>query len=454
MKTMMIFERPFTRRFTRMYAAAAAGKRKTVFISDFKYHDDVGLIVRQQKRFKQKGCESELNDLPYDSIIMRCRYLRHLDRILCMKLINSAWLAINDVLDERNVDLYMGMPIDNYYLELINIACERRSIYICNPSNSFMPGLTRIARAGEYVHVRGVDNCEVERQYKILREDNFRPSLLAKSKMKKDLLKLYLKERCKKVFFETMKVLKNDRYSFHYNCIYPMPGAITVRSIDILSVRNKYFCSMAELEKRAAAYSTCVFLPLQFVPENSLDYNIEDARFSQYVELLARIIDNIPKGCLLILKEHPDLFGYRDSQFYQMFMNRDNVALVDVDISVQAIMRLCDYVLVTGGASTGAEAVVKGKTVISLGGAYYGRWGNIHEIRNFEGVGSWSKYLTPVHNSDNELFMFTRRLLANCLPGPYEFTRLQKGRAGIARATIDNLIGFVLEHAKGDIAKY
>ncbi|MCY9692562.1 capsular polysaccharide export protein, LipB/KpsS family [Paenibacillus alginolyticus] len=449
MDTLLVFTRPFTNSFMKLIKELYQDKYHLLYISDFKYRDDVSLIKRQYHNLENDESLKKNLGLDYTNVQRRCRYLRYLDEQTSRKLINSAWLSIRDIFVEHKVKFFIGLPMDNYYLDLINIYCNENQIHNIYPVQSFLPEKTRITTRGEHIKVSDPTEEEVQKYMGILLNKKFRPTWLSDRRNKTKLLKLYLRERGKKVLFETMKMLKRDKFSFHYNCIYPMPGAITVKSIKLLGVKEIFSTTKEQVSDLVGKYRAAVFLPLQFSPESSLDYNIADSRFSQYKELLSTVIANLPDDVLLIVKEHPDMYGYREIEFYDLFLNRHNIALVDVDIPVQEIFELCPFLLVTGGASTGAEAVIKGKTVISLGGAFYNENVScIHEIKNFDDVPKWPTYLTVINNTEQDKYLFLKNILSNCVDGPYDFVRTPESKHEIARKNIVNIMEYFLNKPK------
>jgi hypothetical protein len=447
MKTILVFDRPFTHAFTREYPRLGLPHR-FVYMSDFKYRDDVGLVSRQYRHLRRvTGAEDIGVDL--EIVARRCRYLRHLPTTFARRLAIAAWLAIEEVFAAVRPDSFIGLPMDNYYLDLIDQFCMQRGFNTLNPVQSFLPQLTRICRRGEWQRVSRPADEKVDQYLQLLQQKTFRPKWLTRHRTRADLLKLYARERGKKALFAALKILKRDPYSFHYNGIYPAPGAITVQSFaDTAAYRH--FQSYDTLKARLAAdpASVAVFFPLQFSPESSLDYNIGDSGFSRYQALMDAVLKGLPPDALLVVKEHPDLYGYRSVQFYRQFQDKPNVVLVDVSIPVQALFAVCPYVLVTGGASTGAEAVVKGNTVISLGGAFYGGTGLVHEINAFDSVTAWAEYLRPISATPDQLREFVRRILENTIDGPYDFVRTRPELREQTRSNLRNLMALVDERCR------
>ncbi|MFD0673668.1 hypothetical protein [Cohnella sp. GCM10027633] len=448
MKTVYVFNRPFTNGFNKVYKDILGSEQyRLLYISDFKYRDDVGLVTKLYKHLNNKFDALPELSSDYEAVIRRCRYLRFQSKDLANRLINSVWKALQEIFAITPPDYVIGLPIDNYVLDLLHLYCQKNNIACIFPVQSFLPNLTRMTCRGEWRKARDVSDDEVTEYLAVINKKNFRPTWLSPKRNNYKLLKLYVRERMKKVFFESMKILKNDKYSFHYNCIFPMPGAITVKSIDVLEARKMFVADPGSIEQKAAKFKKVVFFPLQFSPETSLDYYIEDSRFSQYEDMLRTVLNSIPSDTLLIIKEHPDLFGFREKRFYEKFLHKDNVVLADVDITVQEIFNYAQYLLVTGAASTGAEAVVKGKTVISLGGAFYSLDGMIHEIKNFSDAGNWGQYLTPIHNDEDQIFRYMRNILGNTVKGPYDFVRTSPDKQPITEANLRAVMNY-LENPK------
>ena len=132
-------------------------------------------------------------------------------------------------------------------------------------------------------------------------------------------------------------------------------------------------------------------------------------------------MDNLPKDTLLLVKEHPDIYGYRRFDFYKKFLNKENVMLLDVNIQTSIVFELANYILVSGSASTGIEGVIKDKTIISFGGAFYGYQNNyIHQINNFDEIYNLEKYFIPITLTKEDKLKFIKIILDNTINLNYE----------------------------------
>jgi hypothetical protein len=417
MKKFLVFTRPFTSKFTEYYS----NNYDIDYISDFKFSVNLDVMSFVYKNFKDASEEEIFDELDYREIIMRDRYLRYIELNIAKKLINLVWTYVVDLFSARQYDGYIGIPVDNYIQHLIVKACYKFNVKAISPVHSPLPYKARVTNLGEYIKVRDADMDEVNEIYELLSNNNFRPVWLSKNRTTIKILKMYLKERVKKIMFEFLKLKNSDPYSFHYNCIYPMKGAITVHSLDVLKVKSLYVSNLNKIQEKAKNFKKVAYLVLQFNPEASINYLIPDNRFSQYDLLMDRIMDSTPSDTLIIVKEHPDIYGYRRYDFYKKFLNRKNVMLVDVNIQTSTMFNLADYIFVTGSSSTGIEGVIKDKTIISFGGAFYGHENNcIHQIKDFDEIKNLEKYLVVIKSTKDEKLAFIKTILDNTFNINYE----------------------------------
>lgn len=341
-------------------------------IGDHKGVDDCQFVKLQQRYFNDGSAEGFFKKIgSYEEIVYRDRYLSNISFHLAKRLINSAWLAVKFIFMHYRVKYFIGYPPDNYILHLIDIFCKTNGIKSINPIVSFLPGLIRMTTVGEHIKVREVSDKEISRYLSLFKEKLFAPGWLNRNFSKYDMVRIYVKERIKKIYFKYKKIFTKDPYSFHYNTIFPLEKVITVRGLSNIFVDKFLVKDKNYLNEKIKKYSNVVLLPLQVAPETSLNYFIKDYRFIDYPSVIFKIIDSIPDGTVLLIKEHPNFYGYRDYDFYKQFHDKSNVILIHPSIPVNYLFDSLDLLVVTGNASTGAEAVLKGINVVSLGGAFY-----------------------------------------------------------------------------------
>ena len=415
-----VFDRPFFRKFNREFKNLYGSQFDIKFISDFRFFDDVGFSDRFYCHLKNPNIENKSFDLDYESISTRCRYLRCQGPELQRKLINARWIAVCEIFEKYKPVACFNAVIDNYILDLMNLWMERKGTYILNPFPSLLPNLARCTTRGEFNDIREVEESEIDWAIAELEKKGFKARYVHSPRGPKQLFFLWAKEKIKKIVFETLKRLYRDPYNFHFNVIYPLASCPRVPRFGRVKLPGM-INNIAKVEELVSRFSKIVFMPLQFTPEAALDYFISDKRFTNYEEVVSSTIKTLPPDALLIVKEHPDFYGFRSLRFYDQFLNRPNVILVSIACSTQELIGLSNFILTTGASSTGIEAVIQYKTVISLGGSYYANGGEFaHEIPNFDLIGSWPSYLWPIAIDKGKKRAFIKRVLQTTLPAGYD----------------------------------
>ncbi|WMN12469.1 hypothetical protein QYS49_33675 [Marivirga salinae] len=422
MKNILIFKRPFPSflKFSESYNELRDINPK--YISDFKNFGDFPIMNSVYSKIKRSDISEKLYDINYYDIIKRDRYIKHIEEKEAISLINGVWESLEEIISENSFDGFIGMPIDNYILHLLFLKCLDHEIPAICPTSSPLPGYVRIRNLYESYDLREPSLEEVESIYKVLSDRYFRPTWLKKPKKFQKLLFLYFKERVKKIVFSYRKWKNSDPYSFHYNCIYPMPGAITIKSISDAFVRNLFEKDINKIKAITEKYESVVYFPLQFVPENTINYGIKDPNFYQYEKTIETVVNELPNNVLVIFKEHPDFYAYRRKEFYKKIKSYKNTLLIDLAFPTNDILEISDFVIITGSASTGIEAIIKNKTVIALGGTYYDPESEVsHNIFSYENLSSINKHLYHKEITETQKRSMIKRILETSVKGILDF---------------------------------
>lgn len=421
--TLLVFTRPFKSlsRITTLYSQANDGE--TLFISDFSKCGDLPLVEFQHKKISQKVKARISSEIDYEEVIGRDRWLAFEKVELATNLVSLAWEFLDEVFTQHRFSLYIGIPTDNYICHLTILACRKYGVPYLVPDYFSVPGYIRFWDVDNRVIVRKVDDAEAQEVITKLNAPKFRPDWLSDTRSPRALLKLLLKEKARKIVFECFKRIPSRRYTFHYNCIYPLGSNYVSRGLDSLFVRKKFTSDLEGVRATTARYRNIAYLPLQFAPESSLNYAIPSHHFAVYKTVITKLVESLPDDTFLLVKEHPDFYGLRDPKFYSIFDGRENIALVDIGCSTSDLFDLSNVLITTGCSSTGIEGVVKGQHVISLGGGYYGSGGHISCIHNLEEMESQLPALleTRLSTDENRSITFIRFALESTLKGIYDY---------------------------------
>ncbi|MCT7495758.1 hypothetical protein N5S93_09025 [Aliarcobacter cryaerophilus] len=111
-----------------------------------------------------------------------------------------------------------------------------------------------------------------------------------------------------------------------------------------------------------------ILYPLQMTPESSI--NTLEQYFIDQEKLIDMIRLNMPNNFYLLVKEHPVMIGFRDTQFYKRVANKSGVMLVDPQISTIKLIELSKLVITITG-TVGLESYLNSKRVLMFGPTFF-----------------------------------------------------------------------------------
>lgn len=336
-----------------------------------------------------------------NDIIMRCRFLRKIDRRLAVKLINNLACGLDSLFAESHLSVVVGGLVDCYTQDVLErIACKHEVLYVSFVGH-FFTGYARITSRGELRQFpREVSDQEIKDVLNKISVESFKPDFkLNKEKSVTDVLYYYGRELIKKhVYFPLKKLIKNDKHNYHYSTT--ISTRFNLASINTTMV-NSFFVRIADIEN--SINSNSVYLPLHFIPEATIDYWADNCNFALQEESILRIVAECAPNIQIILKEHPAMYMLRNIEFYKKILKHKNVVLVHPYESSNLLLNLVDNVCVFTG-SVGVEALIRGKRVLTFTNNYYSNLHpNIIKISNIS-----SEVLNiPINEYSNEEFVKT-----------------------------------------------
>ena len=139
------------------------------------------------------------------------------------------------------------------------------------------------------------------------------------------------------------------------------------------------------------------FYPLHFEPEVSLQ--VFGRPFQNQIEVIRNLAASLPCGMVVLVKEHPRALGFRPYGYYVKLLEIPNVRLVDPLLPTVAVIRRSSLVAVVSG-STGLEAAVMGKPVITFGIPTYRRLpaSMVREVRSMHALADDVRAALESHN--------------------------------------------------------
>lgn len=142
----------------------------------------------------------------------------------------------------------------------------------------------------------------------------------------------------------------------------------------LASLRGGY-ADRAQLENLSGRY---VLYPLHYEPEAILNYF---SAYSRQQEIAEQILDALPLGYDLILKEHPSQPGALNLRTWQRITKYRRVIKVRGDVNSRSLLRF-DIAVVSIGSTLAIEAALGGKPVGVLGEVHFARMPGIRALQS------------------------------------------------------------------------
>lgn len=388
------------------------------FISEHRGQDSSGFISNFYKNYQETLSDDirqveGLTEGQVDDIIIRCRLLRALERPKALRLIKSALLSVESVFEKFSPDYVLSVTVDSYILHVLSIVCEQRKVEFIGIVPTFINGYFRITTTGEKAANRDVSKNEIIEVKKRLLEDQYRPAWLASSSksINRRANKSWARNLIKPFWFFFYSLIKRDPLNAHY---------LTTRIISkrYWSIFPKKYSGITQLRQLE---SICisekrqkVFLPLQMSPEATIDYWSADPSWVDYESKILRLIDCAPDHLVFLIKEHPNVLGFRSPGFYKILFSKPNVLALAPSLPSNDILGLSDLVLVCTG-SVGFEALLRNKAVLSDSYPFYAPKGQFSSIDQFFNKGVSFSDWPEIMNADDSI----RYVLSGCLKGTF-----------------------------------
>jgi hypothetical protein len=400
----MFFHKPFT-------DALNSSGYDISFFSSERRMDETGVI----DSYYCMPTEAKLSNDVIIDIIMRCRYLSGINLFEARLKVRKMWAAVESYFDRVPVDLVLSPAVDNYVTDIWFKVASKRQIPSFQPRRSPLPGLVRITNSIDNPVLRSPQDKDVQDALAHLGK-NFKADYQNTSvRSTKQIAARAAREFAKKMLFEYWKVKYSDKDSFHYNAIFPNKNAITIKSPSQLWFHKRFISSAEDVERVRGGYEKVVFWPLAMAPESALCYLNADSSFSDYRDLIGKVVDALPDNMLLVIKEHPSAIGYRAVEQYSKLLSKKNIIMCNPGESTGRLISIVDAVLVNTSSTTGLEAVAVGKPVLALGSCHYNVTGVVDEINKLINVDSWPDVIRTQELSQLEKEQVIHKYLSNTI---------------------------------------
>lgn len=399
----IVYTRPRIKTFFHELANNVACFDNVKFMSDHKGEEEICIMEHyyQAKHDIKYNKAAPKNAFDFDSIVIRCRYLRSLEKKHALASAKAMCLGIERIVEKYQPDVIFGMVMDSYVLDIIDQVMRKKNSQYVGFLNNMINGYSRLTSRGELIQLSAPSVEMIEKTLSELSVDDYIPN------MQKDFMwstspismyfTKYIKEKIKIVYYFFKKIIDRDPDNFYYNTV-AAKSCMSCRKLDQIFFRRFEEKKWDEMLKSAKAKGKLiVYMPLQFYPECSIDYWGTKIHFASFYSVVKKIIANSYQNIIILVKEHPSAMGLRKSDFYEQFSGNENIMLTPFDVPSNDVIEQSDLVLTWTG-SVGVEAIMRDKPLVTFGEAYYDPGYGILQLDEEEQLNNLEQILVDYFN--------------------------------------------------------
>jgi hypothetical protein len=328
-------------------------------------------------RFGEDGCAD---------IIRRCRVLRSLDRGLALGMIGGMAQAIEGAFDALDPELVVTFTIDRFVMDVMARVAGARDIDFLEMTTSIIPDQVMFMRRGRPVRLRDPSEREVESTIEVLCEADFAPTYVRDAKKFTiwRFWRVFGYFALRGAYFNVQRFLRRDAFNSHYlDALKRLKHKVRAADVAALGLLDQNW----ETRLGDVAPERRVFLGLQLFPEASMDYWLQSPDMLAHDDVVVRYCEVLGEaGYLVLVKDHPLQFGFRQRELFERLSELPFVVLVPYEVPAGLLIRQC-RVSVTFTGTVGFQAALSGLCSV-VSEPYYATERNFLHIRSFEEIGS------------------------------------------------------------------
>ncbi|MDA9905503.1 hypothetical protein N9D75_01325 [Pseudomonadales bacterium] len=294
-------------------------------------------------------------------VVKRCRVLRSMEPRVARSMVMSMAEALDIVLEKVNPSVIVAFPIDRYVSDVLEHLAKSRGVPFYELAVSALPGMGMLMKKGTLI-TRNEEVCPtlIEQQVAGLTEPLFAPSYVegVSNFSLSKWLRVFLYFRLRGWVFKLISMLFRDPLNLHYlDAQSFLPHKATLRDWKVLHLIDSDWRAKAEefpIENR-------VFFGLTVFPEASIDYWIRNLDLIKYEEIILEAAKAFSEaGFLILIKDHPQQFGFRQKELIEKLLNIENAVLVPYAVSGNEVLMMCGTNFSSTG-TLGLQAALLGK---------------------------------------------------------------------------------------------
>jgi hypothetical protein len=399
------------------YVCKGISPKSTCLIASAHKSVDESNISSRYYFFLKKNKNNKYTLSEYENdIILRCRLLRALKIDIALLHLNSMRDAIVEMYETEKPDVVFSETIDSFVMDLMFFECKKRNIPFIGLVSVFINGYVRISARGEFNYVREPLYSEVSNVLNMLESQHYLPSFVNSSNkgLNYSILKRWLRNAIKIPYFALKRLYSGEKYNYHYwQALYV--------SNDWLHLWPRFKIEDVNWKQKLKEISDkrpVIYIPLQMIPEATVDYWCQSLDVIDYNSALILLVKKFNKDFRFLIKEHPNVIGYRNPELYEKLRKFENVIFCPTEFNSNNLVEYYDAVMVWTG-TVGFECALRSKPVLALAEPYY-KFGNNFKLITFETdaqdilkfINTFDKNVTP-----EEKHSMVKHVLSGVVPG-------------------------------------
>jgi len=351
------------------YVGQNLGWGESVVVSDVRGKGDICVVDRFYAEVKRLSREPDpTSDLfTHDQvadIIARCRLLRWLEPRLAQTMVHAMGTTMDAVLDKVNPRVVLSFPIDRYVSDVLARRAQARGIKYLELTASVVPRMSMLLHRGALVRVAAIPPRElVQATVQEIANPGFVPTYVQKKTKytKAKFVRILGYFRVRGVAFKAISWAKRDPLNLHYLDAQPFLGHKArwrdIRIVDLCDAQWRTKMETFPRDKR-------VMFGLQLFPEASIDYWLRNVELIDHENLVVEAAAAFSKqGFVVLVKDHPSQFGFRQTGFIDRLLALPNVVMVPYDVSGNELLALSGTSFTCTG-TLGLQAALAGLTSV------------------------------------------------------------------------------------------
>ncbi len=327
-------------------------------IADFQHH---------QRRFYAADARASdlLDAATVADIAARCRVLRFMGDRRAAAMILGMAEAMAKVLDVVQPDVIVSFPIDRYVSDVLEHLGRARGVPFYELTVSALNGQSMLMRKGALCqHGPDPDPALVEAGVEEMATPLFKPSYVqgVANFTAKRWLKVFAYFRLRGFVFWLISLLHRDRLNLHYldaqSFLGHKPRLSDMRIVNLVDRDWRDSLDAFPKDRR-------LFIGLALFPEASIDYWIHDLKLIEYEDVIVEMATAFSDaGYLVLVKDHPLQFGFRQCGLIDRLRAIKNVKFVPYEENGTELLTLCGVSFTCTGTLGLQAALLGAKSIV------------------------------------------------------------------------------------------